>query len=81
MANKTTATNPTTVQTPNTPITPTISRPQTNLNLKMAQQPVQTRLDNLNNQTLPQSTITTNNPAFQNGVLKASPTNEVANTA
>lgn len=81
MANKTTATNPTTVQTPNTPITPTISRPQTNLNLKMAQQPVQTRLDNLNNQTLPQSTITTNNPAFQNGILKASPTNEVANTA
>ena len=50
MANRTTATNPTTVSTPNTPI---ISRPTTNLNLQKAQQPVQTRLDNLNNQTLP----------------------------
>ena len=58
MANKTTATNPTTVQTPNTPITPTISRPQTNVNLRMAQQPVQTRLDNLNAQTLPAQSTT-----------------------
>ena len=61
MANKTTASNPTTVTTPNTPITPTtqtasITRPNTNLNLKMAQQPVQTRLDNLNAQTLPANT-------------------------
>jgi hypothetical protein len=58
MANKTTASNPTTVITPNTPNTtrPAINRPETNLNLKMAQQPVQTRLDNLNAQTLPTTT-------------------------
>lgn len=58
MANKTTASNPTTVITPNTPDTtrPAINRSGTNLNLKMAQQPVQTRLDNLNAQTLPTTT-------------------------
>ena len=77
MANKTTATNPTTVQTPNTPITPTpVSRPQTNLDFKKAQ----TSTPVVQNTPL-QSSITTNNPAYQFWQLKASSTNEVANTA
>lgn len=85
MANKTSATNPNTVTTPNTPtITrPAISRPAT-INLQKAQQPVQTRLDNLNNQTLPVTqpwTITGNNPAFVNWKLRPSSTNEVMNAA
>lgn len=70
LANKTSATNANTVTTPNLLTRPTVNG--TNLNLQKAQQPVQTRLNNLNNQTLPvQSTqwIVSNNPAFSNWQL------------
>jgi len=47
---KKSSTNASNITTPNLP-KPTIS--QTGLNLQKAQQPVQTRLNNLNNQTFP----------------------------
>jgi hypothetical protein len=62
MANRTTASNVNT--TPNLPTRPTT------VNLQKAQQPTQTKLNNLNSATLPTTRgITTNNPAFVNGQL------------
>lgn len=64
MANRTTASNVNT-----TPNLPTPTRPTT-VNLQKAQQPTQTKLNNLNSATLPTTRgITTNNPAFVNGQL------------
>ena len=52
ISNNTSATNLNAISTP------TLTSPVTNLNLQKAQQPVQTRLDNLNVQTLPTQNLT-----------------------
>ena len=64
LQNTNTASNMQTVTTPNLP---TVTRPAT-VNLQKAQQPVQTKLNNINSQTATPS-IVSNNPAFNNWAL------------